>query len=147
MIGTIFVVKKANLLKMRLIRAKVFFVLILTFSGLTVLAQGDALKAIQSSVKASNSTDLVEHFGSTIELTIDGKEGTYSKAQAEQIIKSFFAKNKARSFEVKHSGSSSMGKKYEIGTYKTASKTFRTYVLISQKAGKYVIHQLRFEEE
>ena len=123
------------------------FVVSMTCVGLTVFAQGDALKSIQSSVKDANSEDLVEHFDSTVELTIDGKEGTYSKAQAEQIVKSFFTKNKARSFEVKHSGSSSMGKKYEIGTYKTSSKTFRPYVLLRPKSGKFVIHQLKFEEE
>ena len=147
MIGTIFVVNMAKLLKMRGFVAKAVCIIVFSFSGLVVFAQGNALKSIQSSVKSSNAVDLVEHFDSTVELTIGEQEGTYSKAQAARIVESFFDKNKASSYVVKHSGSSSLGKKYEIGTYKTASKTYRMYVLISQKSGKYVIHQLRFEEE
>ena len=146
-IGTIFVVNRANLLKMKRFIISLVCIIGLSLGASSLCAQGSALKAIQNSVKASNASSLVEHFDSTVELTIGEQEGTYSKAQAEQIVRSFFQRNKATSFVVKHSGSSSMGKKYEIGTYKTSSKTFRTYVLISQKDGKYVIHQLRFEEE
>ena len=147
MIGTIFVVKMANLLKMKRFVAKAISVIVLTFSVFTLSAQSDALKSIQSSIKASNASALVEYFGSTVELTIGEQEGTYSKAQAEQILKSFFQKNEAKTFAVKHSGSSSMGKKYSIGSYKTGKKSYRTYVLISEKSGKFVIQQLRFEEE
>lgn len=137
----------ANLLKMKRFVAKALCVIILTCSGFSLVAQSDALKDIQAAIKASNATSLVEYFGSTVELTIGEQEGTYSKAQAEQIVKAFFQKNKAQTFTVKHSGASSMGKKYSIGSYVATDQSYRTYILVSEKAGKYVIQQLRFEAD
>jgi len=88
---------------------------------------------------------LTKFFNNSIDLTIPGSEGTYSKVQAEQILKSFFAKYPPVSFTINHKGNSNDGSLYAIGTYKTKSQSFRTYYLSKPIDGQMMIHQLKFE--
>ncbi len=100
---------------------------------------------VSMAIKSSNSTELSKYFNNSIDLTIPGSEGTYSKVQAEQILKSFFTKYPPVSFTINHKGSSNDGSVYAIGTYKSNSVTFRTYYLTKSIGGQLLIHQLKFE--
>ena len=62
-------------------------------------------------------------------------------------MKSFFKDHPAKSYVVNHTGSSREATKYIIGTYKSGSKSFKTYILLKEKEGKYLIVQLQFELE
>lgn len=119
----------------------IFLLLIVTMS---VSAQ-DINGKISQAIKSSNSTELSKYFNNSIDLTIPGSEGTYSKVQAEQILKSFFTKYPPVSFTINHKGSSNDGSVYAIGTYKSSSITFRTYYLTKSIGGQLLIHQLKFE--
>jgi len=59
----------------------------------------------------------------------------------------FFKKFKVNSFVLNHEGSSNDGSKYMIGTYKSGEKELRLYILMKNKGGKLLIHQLQLEEE
>ncbi len=119
----------------------VFLSLIVTMSASAQDINGKVTQAIQS----SNATELSKYFNNSIDLTIPGSEGTYSKVQAEQILKSFFAKYPPVTFTINHKGSSNDGSVYAIGTYKSSSITFRTYYLTKSIGGQLLIHQLKFE--
>ncbi len=107
----------------------------------------DISKGIAEAIRKGNVNDLSNYFNSTIDLTIPGKEGSFSKAQAAQIVKEFFTKYPPKTFEVKHQGSSSDGSNYTIGSLVTPKGKFRTYYLIKNVSGKYYIQQLMFETE
>ena len=47
------------------------------------------LDDIATAIRKGNAKGLSAHFDSMVELKVDKKEGTYSKAQAEQIVKDF----------------------------------------------------------
>jgi hypothetical protein len=98
-------------------------------------------------IKNGNSSELAKHFNVTLQLTLPGNEGRYSRTQAELIIREFFSKYPPKSFDISHQGSSSDGSKYYIGVYKSNKTTFRSYFLIRQVSEKALIHQLRFEED
>ena len=110
----------------------------------TVRAQ-DVNSKITAAIKSSNATELAKYFNNSIDLTIHDSEGTYSKVQAEQIIKSFFVKYPPVSFTINHQGKSNDGSVYAIGTYKSKTLTFRTYYLAKPIGGQLLIHQLKFE--
>ncbi len=110
----------------------------------TVRAQ-DVNSKITAAIKSSNATELAKYFNNSIDLTIPDSEGTYSKVQAEQIIKSFFVKYPPVSFTINHQGKSNDGSVYAIGTYKSKTLTFRTYYLAKPIGGQLLIHQLKFE--
>lgn len=100
---------------------------------------------VTQAIKSSNAAELSKYFNSSIDLTIPESEGTYSKVQAEQILKSFFTKFPPVSFSINHKGSSNDGSMYAIGTYKSKTRSFRTYYLTKPINGQHLIHQLKFE--
>ena len=78
-----------------------------------------------------------------MELTLPVKSDSYSKAQAQVIIKDFFGNNEVRGFELKHKGDSPGGH-YCIGTLQTKTGNFRAHVFMKVKAEKEVVKEIRF---
>jgi hypothetical protein len=108
-------------------------------------ASAEFSKKITEAIRKGNSSELSSYFASTIDLTVPGKEGSFSKAQAEQIVKDFFTQNPPKSFTIKHNGSSNDGSQYSVGTYITAKSAYRSYFLIKNVSGKFYLLQLQFE--
>lgn len=103
---------------------------------------------ISKALEKGNATQLAVHFNASLDLAIPGDEGTYSKKQAEQIMKLFFTNNPVKSFVPEHSGNSNTGSHYLIGSYEsTHKKKYRVYILIKGRNGSELIQQLQFEEE
>lgn len=115
----------------------------------TVSAQESEIsKEISTLLSKADASKLASHFNSTIDLTLPGQEGTFSKKQAEQILKMFFNNNPVKNFTLNHSGNSNNGSLYLIGSYQTTSeKKFRVYLLIKKQNNVDLIQQLQFEEE
>lgn len=106
---------------------------------------GDFQTDVTTALKTGNAKALATYFHSSIDLTILQKQNTYSKAQAEQVIQSFFDDHKPNAFKSNHSGASGDGSKYTIGTLETAKGTFRVYIYYKIIGGKELIQTLRFE--
>lgn len=109
----------------------------------------DILNDIAATIKSGNVKEISKFFDSNIEITLLDEEGTYSKAQAEQILIDFFGKNTPKSFELMHTGGSSKeNSKFGIGILTTTKGvTYRTYFLVREINGKQLIQELRFEED
>jgi len=120
-----------------------FGILLVLFST-GAIAQTDASE-VNNALKTGNAKVLSSNFHSSIDLTILQKQGTYSKAQAEQIIQSFFDEHKPSSYKPNHTGASGDGSKYMIGTLETAKGNFRVYIYYKVIGGKELIQTLRFE--
>lgn len=130
---------------------------ILTLTALLMLclaAQSNQVRAQSASdeitlaLQAGNAVMLSPFLNPSLDLSLPDNEGTYSKKQAEQILKMFFSKNPAKSFTLEHSGNSNNGSTYLIGSYKSiAGKVFQVYLLIKERNGNELIQQLQFEEE
>ena len=102
-----------------------------------------------SAIKAGNSKEIAKFFNSNIDLVILDKEGVYSKAQAELILKDFFAKNTVNpnnGFIKLHEGSKDASK-YIIGTLYTNKGQFRVYFYMKNINGSFNIHQFRIEDD
>ncbi|MCX6230582.1 MAG: DUF4783 domain-containing protein [Bacteroidetes bacterium] len=110
-------------------------------------ALADITKNVADAIRKGNASELSAYFNASIDLTVPGKEGSFSKAQAEQIVKEFFAKNTPKSFEIKHQGTSSDGSNYAIGTLVTNKGNFRCYFLVKTIANKSYIQQLQFDTD
>jgi hypothetical protein len=106
--------------------------------------QNNAIDEVVSALKAGNSAELSKYFDDNIELTLPDKSDTYSKAQAQLIVKDFFANNGVKGFELKHKGDSPGGH-FCIGTLQTNSGNFRTNVFLKTKNDKEVVREIRFQ--
>ncbi|MEI6310697.1 MAG: DUF4783 domain-containing protein [Bacteroidota bacterium] len=122
---------------------KLFFISFLMIAAHLVQAQNTQVNAALS---AGNSALLATYFETTVNITILDNENTYSKQQAEIVIKDFFAKHLVKSFSAIHEGASPEGSKFAVGKLVTSNGTFRTFVLIKQKGTSFVIQEIRFEE-
>ena len=120
---------------------------ILMIAG-SFVTMADVYEDISNAIRKGDAKQLESYIGSSIDLTIGSQEAVYSKAQAEQIIRDFFAKNAPKTFTLLHKGSSKEGTMYAIGTLTTVKdKTFRTSFYFKRSANSYVIQELRFEME
>jgi hypothetical protein len=108
---------------------------------------GPVIDKITEFIKNGDAKNLAGYFNSTIDLEVEDTDGSFSKTQAEIILRDFFNKNKVKSFTVNHKGSSNEGSHYMIGSYKTNSAEFRAYILLKKNNQQLLIYQIQFEEE
>jgi hypothetical protein len=110
------------------------------------MPSGAVPEGIILAFKAGNATELAKYFNINIELVILENEDVYSKTQAEQILRNFFANHHPASFKIIFEGGKETSR-YAIGSLSTSAGNFRVYFLIKNQDGAPLIHQLRIEEE
>ena len=113
----------------------------------TINAQSDVIDNVKTALKTGSSKALAGYLNEMVELSINGDKSSYSKTQAEFVLKDFFKKYPPTGFDYIHRGSSKEGLKYTIGKYKYSGGSFRVYMLIKQFKGKYLIDTLNFDKE
>jgi Domain of unknown function (DUF4783) len=96
-------------------------------------------------LRSGNANQLSSNFDENVEITLPDKSDTYSKAQAQLIVKDFFGNNGVKGFDVKHKGDSPGGGHFCIGTLQTNTGNFRTNVFMKVKNGKEVVKEIRFQ--
>jgi len=121
--------------------------LIIGFLILSGVSLADISDDCRIAIQSGNAKELVNFFTSPVELRTDDEEGSYSKTQAEVVLKNFFRSNPATSFTYNHKGTSPGGAKYAIGSYKTANGEFRVYIKMKSVGGKYLIDTFDISEE
>ncbi len=102
------------------------------------------IEDIVAALKIGNANQVASYFDNTVEITLPQKSNTYSRSQAEMIIRDFFSNNAIRSFNVIHKGENA-GSQYCIGTLITKSAQFRTTVFMKQKGDRQTLQEIRFE--
>lgn len=103
---------------------------------------------INNSIKRGSASELAQHLNSSVEIVLPDNAGTYSKAQAQMIIASFFAKNQVKSFVINQEGSSSSSSNFAIGTYSSSNnKSFRVYYVTKKVGNKELIQHIEFEQK
>jgi hypothetical protein len=131
------------------IRILTFCISVLIFNQSTSAALEPAglVEDVSAAVKAGNSKELAKYFSPTLEIILPGSDGTFSKAQAEMIMKDFFAKSAPVSFVVNQKGNSAGGAQFIIGTYKNKSEKLNVYILLKPVANQLMIQQMHFEAD
>ena len=126
---------------------KAIFTSLLIASALILSSFGQSNKSIDEvigALRSGNANELSRYFDDNVEVTLPVKSDSYSKAQAQLILKDFFANNDVRGFELKHKGDSPGGH-YCIGTLQTKSGNFRAHVFMKSKGDKELVKELRFQ--
>ena len=133
-----------NILKIITICLSVF---LFTGSSIVAVEPPGVVEDVTAAIKAGSSKDLAKYFGPTLEIILPGSEGTFSKAQAEMIMKDFFAKSVPVSFVVNQKGNSAGGAQFIIGTYKNKSEKLNVYILLKPVSNQLMIQQIHFEAD
>lgn len=115
--------------------------------GLTLLSSftiQNSIDGVIGALRSGNSSELSKYFDENIDITLPDKSDSYSRAQAQLIVKDFFGNNGVKGFELKHKGDSPGGH-YCSGTLQTSAGNFRTNVFMKIKNGKEVLKEIRFQ--
>ncbi len=126
---------------------KIAFVLLalLTCGRLPAQPAGyDVFIPISKYMAQGNADSLSAWFDDNLEIAVVAQGSNASKAQAKQIVKTFFENYTPRSFEVNHTaGRDNM--KYALGTLKAGGENFSVTIFVSSKGQSYKIQQLKIE--
>jgi len=106
---------------------------------------GETATQVASALQAGNAADVAKNFNAMVDLTLPGYDDTYSKTQAGQILKDFFAQNPVKSFKITRQGNSPDGSQYTIGSLEAGKKTFRVYFIIKPVNGQNLVQQLQVQ--
>ena len=123
---------------------QVYALLILLFSASFSFSQNVTVDAVINGMKAGSATQVARYFDNTVEITMPEKSNSYSKSQAELVLKDFFSTYAVGGFEIIHKGINA-GSEYCIGVLSSKSGGFRTTIFMKQKGDVQVLQELRFE--
>ena len=103
--------------------------LLLSFSSFT------GIEDVIAALKTGNAAQVSRYLDNTVDITLPEKSNSYSKSQAEVILKDFFNTNAVKSFQVIHQGDNA-GSQYCIGNLVTKNGTYRTTIFMKQKGDR-----------
>ena len=118
--------------------------LVATAIVLSSFGQTNSIDEVIGALRSGNASELSRYFDDNVEVALPVKSDSYSKAQAQMILKDFFANNDVRGFTLKHKGDSPGGH-YCIGTLETKSGNFRAHIFMKSKGDKELVKELRFQ--
>lgn len=104
----------------------------------------DVLIPISKYISSGNAEALSAWFADNLEIAILSKESDASRAQAKQIVKTFFDNYTPRNFNIDHT-SGRAGMKYALGTLKAGGETFTVTIFLSCKDSTYKIQHFQIE--
>jgi Domain of unknown function (DUF4783) len=122
-----------------------FFALIASIHSLS--AQPNFNQVAQA-LKQANLPTLATYWDEQVEITIADTDGFYSSIQATDQLSNFFKLHKPTDCQVVHYGTArDKSSHYFIGTLVAGGKKFRIYVLLKSKIEKFLIQEMRIENE
>lgn len=110
-------------------------------------AQDNVIDQVRETIKAGSSRELAGLIAETVDVSINSKVETYSKAQAEFVLRDFFKQHPPKDFKIIHQGSSKGGLPYAIGQYASGDDSYRVFVKIKNINNQYLVNEIRFDKE
>ena len=115
-----------------------------TFDGIT---SAYTLDDITTAIRVGNAGELSRYLDSRVDISLPDKSDTYSKIQAEMIIRDFFSTNGVQNFLVKRREHNGSGSEFCVGVLQTRNGDYRTTLFIKQKGDKQFLQELRFQTQ
>ncbi len=122
---------------------RIFTLLILSLA-LFSFTKRLGIEEVVASLKSGNASQIARYFDNTVEITLPEKTNSYSKSQAEVILRDFFNNNAIKDFQVLHKGDNGGGQ-YCIGKLITKGSAYRTTIFMKQKGDRQLLQEIRFE--
>jgi hypothetical protein len=113
----------------------------------SIAFQGDVIDGLSAHFKTGNSKEIAASFSPSVDLIIIDEEDVYSKAQAEQILRSFFSKYPPVKSAVIHRLNTNPNYRYGALSLVTKNGTFRVSITMKKTGTAFFITELRIETE
>jgi len=115
--------------------------------GTLPAAKADPIDGVVWLIKSNNMARLSQLFESTIEVTLDNKEDTYSKTQATAILTRFFTEHKPVNVALLHKVNTNHKFLFGVAIMSTANGRYRIAYTFNEIAGSMKIIEIRIESE
>ncbi len=128
-------------------RTKLLVILVSLLMGVLNLEaqQTDIADAFARYFRTSDESKMAGDFSSALQLNILSEENVYSKAQAQQIMRDFFSKNKPVSVTVVNRLSSNENYKLAVLSMVTDKDKFRISISFSSTGKRFLVKEMRIE--
>jgi hypothetical protein len=123
------------------------FIIVFALISHLMWAQTDIFVPMRDVLKTGNAKELAKYFNQSVDINLEGEVNTYSKAQAEFVLRDFFKKYPSSDFTIEHTGASKSGLQYAIGNYKSNNDQFNVLIRVKQSGSAYLIHEISFVKE
>src|ERR1700755_1834268 len=91
---------------------------------------------ITYAMRAGNAGQLSQFLDNRVDISLPEKSDSYSKIQAEMIIRDFFSTNGVQNFLIKHRTTNGGGSEFCVGVLQTHNGDYRTTLFIKQKGDR-----------
>jgi hypothetical protein len=130
-----------------MVRSLIPLLFILTGFFVPAQLQSNLVSDVSGYFKSGNAKEIAKFFNTSVELSISDETDTYSKAQAEQILRDYFGKNVPVNSTVIHLINTNPN--YQIGILSLLTKSVKRRVTVTFKktSGEFLITELRIEAD
>jgi len=115
--------------------------------GANLMAQDELFNPMKDALKTGNAKEVAKFFNASVDMNVEGNVDTYSKAQAEFVLKDFFKKHPPTEFNVVHTGASKGGQQYAIGRYVSNGENYNVMLRVKEVDKVNLIHEINFVKE
>ncbi len=126
------------------------FTLLLTFTFVFNVssAQSVTLNNIELAMKSGDAVSLAGYFGSSVDITINKNQNTYSRTQAQMVLRDFFRKNNVQDFDFKHTGNAPANNIiFCVGSLITVSGNYKVYMYLKQQTeNNPILREIRIQK-
>ena len=109
--------------------------------------QAEVFTPMKDALKAGSAKELVKYLNQSVDIRLEGEVNTYSKTQAEFILKDFFKKHPSTEFNIIHTGSSKGGLQFAIGKYQSGTDRYSVLMRVKEVDKVFLIHEISFVKE
>lgn len=128
-------------------RLAIFLVVLQNLIVFSSFAQNNVINQVKETIKAGSAKELSAYLNQSVDVTIEGNVQSYSKAQAEFVLRDFFKQHPPNEVNVIHQGSSKAGQPFAILQYKSGPEVFRLFMKIKTVGNNNYIDDIRFTKE
>lgn len=129
-------------------RVKYIFVgLLFLLVGSGAFAQSDVINQVKETIKAGSAKELSKFLNQTVDVTLEGNVQSYSKTQAEFVLRDFFKQHPPNEVNIIHQGSSKGGQPFAILQYKSNADVYRLFMKIKTVGNAQFLDDIRFTRE
>lgn len=111
---------------------------------LSAFLLGGLIEDVAGTLGKGDASQLSGFLDQTVEITLHQKSNSYSRNQAQVVLRDFFQLHQVRRFDVLHRGEN-VGSRFCIGMLHTRTGDFRTTLFMKQRADRMLIQEIRFE--
>jgi hypothetical protein len=130
-------------MRSKILFAGLFFILVSS----RLFAQSDIINQVKETIKAGSAKELSKYLNQNVDVTLEGNLQSYSKTQAEFVLRDFFKQHPPNEVNIIHQGSSKGGQPFAILQYKSGAEIYRLFMKIKSAGNSQFLDDIRFTKE